>query len=229
MEKTCTRCGRSIPQAEAAYCPFCGAPLAAPAAALPQGAEALLAKAARQQNNKKKLQLLREAREQYPDCLPVEEEWLFQQKLPTNARDALDFSRIKCHLLHLYLTPEAFTPEEAAAMRFELFEDPQLLRCLRLAADEQSWLAKYLLRLSREFIQVFLMGSSEYMPRLMGFRLERDAARALAKPAAQMLRAMAADEALPQPRRALLQTAFEQAFSAECGGSMHWLRQALEA
>lgn len=114
-------------------------------------------------------------------------------------------------------------------MRRELFEDPQLERCLRLAEDEQGWLAGYLLRLCREFIQVFLMGSSEYMPRLLGFRLERDASKALAKPAAQMLRAMAGDEALPRQQRAMLQSAFEQAFAAECGGELRWLRQALEA
>lgn len=229
MKKTCARCGREIAEAEAAFCPFCGAALAREDGLLPPGAEALLAKAARQQSNKKKLQLLAEARQQYPDCLPIEEEWLFQGKLPTTARDALDFSRIKCYLLQLYLTPEDFSAAQAADMRRELFEDPQLEHCLRLAEDEQAWLAGYLLRLCREYIQVFLMGSAEYMPRLLGFRLERDASKALAKPAAQMLRAMAADEALPQPRRALLQTAFEQAFSAECGGSMHWLKQALEA
>lgn len=228
MDKACSRCGRVIAQAEAAFCPFCGASLAVGEAALPPGAEALLAKAARQQSNKKKLRLLEEARHRYPGCLAVEEEWLFQGKLPTTARDALDFSRIKCYLLHLYLTPEDFSAAEAAAMRQELFSDPQLLYCLSLAADEQSWLAGYLFRLSREFIQVFLMGSNVYMPRLMGFRLERDAAKVLAGPAAQMLRAMAADEALPREQRAMLQTAFEQAFSAECGGELRWLRQVQE-
>lgn len=225
MKKTCARCGREIAEAAAAFCPFCGAALAREEDVLPPGAEALLAKAARQQSNKKKLQLLAEARQQYPDCLPIEEEWLFQGKLPTTARDALDLSRIKCYLLQLYLTPEDFSAARAADMRRELFEDPQLERCLRLAEDEQAWLAGYLLRLCREFIQVFLMGSSEYMPRLLGFRLERDASKALAKPAAQMLRAMAGDEALPRQQRAMLQSAFEQAFAAECGGELRWLRQ----
>lgn len=228
MNSSCARCGRLVETAQAAFCPFCGAPLAAAEAALPSGAEKLLLQAARQQNNKKKLRLLTEARQQYPDCLAVEEEWLFQGKLPTNAADALDFSRIKCHLLHFYLTPGDFTGEQTAAMRQELFEDPQLLRCLALAPEGEAWLAKYLLRLSREFIQVFLMGSNVYMPRLMGFRLNREPAEALAKPAAQMLRAMAEDEALSLPRRALLQTAFEQAFAAECGGGLHHLRQAME-
>lgn len=228
MNGSCARCGRTAEVAQATFCPFCGAPLAAAEAALPSGAEKLLLQAARQQNNKKKLRLLTEARQQYPDCLAVEEEWLFCGKLPTTAADALDFSRIKCHLLHLYLTPGDFSAEEAAAMRQELFEDPQLLRCLSLAPDGDAWLVKYLLRLSREFIQVFLMGSSEYMPRLMGFLLNRNPAEALAKPAAGMLRAMAKDENLSLSRRALLQTAFEQAFAAECGGELCWLRQAME-
>lgn len=226
---TCPRCSRSIAEAQAAFCPFCGAALlTAQAQATPPEAAALLLKAARQSSNKKKLALLEKARQLYPDCLSVQEEWLFQGRLPTTAADALDYRRIKCYLLQPYLTPEDFTPGEGAQMRTELFEDPQLLRCTALSGAGDAYTARYLERLCREYIQVFLMGSSEYMPKLLGFRLERDPAKALAKPAAQMLRRMAADEQLPPKRRQLLTAAFRQAFHTECGGNMLWLDKLLE-
>lgn len=224
----CPRCGKAIQQTGVAFCPFCGAPLAAEAACpTPPGAAELLENAARQKTNKKKLALLRQACEQYPGCLAVQEEWLFQGKLPTTPADALDYDRIKCHLLQMYLTPGDYAPEQLAARREELFSDPQLLRCLALAPSGEAYTAHYLERLCREYIQVFLMGSVEYMPRLLGFRLERDPAKALARPAAGMLLAMEGDPGLTAGQRQQLVSAFRRAFHAECGGDMHWLEKAL--
>ena len=229
MDKSsCTRCGKAVMETGAAFCPFCGAPLEKAAAdETPAGAEALLNKAARQRSNKKKLALLRQAREQYPDCLAVEEEWLFQGKLPEKPDPGLGYRCIECYLLHLYLTPEDFTPEEAAAMRQELFADPQLERCRALADSPEAFTARYLERLSREFIDVFHKGSNQYMPRLLGLRLEQDPARMLAKPGAQVLRAIGADDQLTPQQKAALTTAFEAAFEAECGDLRH-LRQAMK-
>lgn len=221
----CPRCRREIVQPQAAFCPFCGSRLTEEGIPLPKGAADLLQKASQQPNNRKKLALLRQAREMYPDSLAVEEEWLFQGKLPEKTALVLDYSGIKCHLLHLYLTPEAFDEARQAAMREELFGDPQLLRCLSLADSPEAFTAHYLERLCREFIQVFLMGSNEYMPRFMGFQVERNAARVLAKPTAQMLRAIRGDDALTPEQRAGLSAAMEAAFAAECGGDMRWLKQ----
>lgn len=222
---TCPRCNRIITQPEAAFCPFCGARLTAQTDAIPPEAAALLEKVSQQQNNRKKLALLQKAREQFPGCLAVEEEWLFQGKLPTKAAHVLDYSGIKCHLLNLYLTPEEFPRERQDAMRQELFHDPQLLRCLSLTDSPEVFTAHYLERLCREFIQIFLFGSNRYMPRLMGFQLERNPAKVLAKPVAEMLRAMAADEGLTPSQRAGLQSAMEAAFAVECG-DLVWLQHA---
>lgn len=224
----CPRCGKTIQENSALFCPFCGAPLAGEAVSpTPPGAAALLEQAARQKTNKKKLALLHQGCEQYPDCLAVQEEWLFQGKLPTAPADMLDYDRIKCRLLQMYLTPEDYTPEQLNARRSELFGDPQLLRCLALAPSAEGFTAHYLERLCREYIQVFLMGSNEYMPRFLGFRTERDPARALARPVARMLRAMEGDEGLSPMQRQQLTAAFRQAFHAECGGDMRWLEKAL--
>lgn len=229
MQSTlCPRCSREITQPEAVFCPFCGAPLAQQTDLVPAGAAALLQKASQQHNNRKKLALLQKAREEFPDCLAVEEEWLFQGKLPQKAAQVLDYSGIKCHLLHFYLTPEDFPLTRQQAMRQELFEDPQLQRCLSLAASPEAFMTHYLERLCRGFIQVFLFGSNQYMPRLMGFQLERNAAKVLSAPVADMLRAIRADEALTPEQQASLCAALETAFAAECGGDMRWLRQAME-
>lgn len=225
----CPHCSREITEGKAAFCPFCGSPLAADSNLTPPGAAALLRKAGEQTSNRKKLALLRKAREEYPDCLAVEEEWLFQGKLPERPPRVLDYSIIKSHLLSLYLTPEAFDQARQAAMRQELFQDPQLLHCLSLTDAPEAFTAHYLERLSREFIQIFLIGSNEYMPRLMGLQLERNAARVLAAPVARMLRAMQADQTLTPDQRSGLCAAFERAYAAECGGEMKWLREEMEA
>lgn len=227
--RLCPQCSREMTESNAAFCPFCGARLTVSAAgATPPGAALLLQKAADQPNNRKKLALLRQAREEYPDCLAVEEEWLFQGNLPEKAPRTLDYSIIKCHLLHLYLTPEDFSAHQQAAMRQELFADPQLAKCLALADSPEAFTAHYLERLSREFIQIFLFGSSQYMPRLMGIPLEHNAAKTLARPAARMLHSIQADEALTQAQRADLCAAFQRAFAAECGGDLRWLEQEME-
>jgi len=228
-KQLCPQCRREMTEAAALFCPFCGARLTpASREETPRGAQELLQKASEATSNRKKLALLRKAREQYPDCLAVEEEWLFQGKLPEKAAAVLDFSGIKSHLLNLYLIPEAFDEARQASMRQELFNDPQLHRCLSLTESPEAFLPHYLDRLCREFIQIFLFGSSQYMPRLLGIPLERNAAKALAKPAATILCAIRSDALLTPAQQGDLAAAFERAYQAECGGDMSWLRQAME-
>ncbi len=225
----CPHCGREIREMGAAFCPFCGGVLSdGQAAETPAGALVLLDQMARQRSNKKKLALLYKAREQYPDCLAVEEEVLFQGKLPEKAGFTLDYGGIKSYLLEIYLHPEHIPAQQQAAMRQELFHDAQLERCLALAPSREGYLAHYLERLSSEYIDIFLMGSNEYMPRLMGFQLERRPEKALAKPVARMLRAMQADENLTGEERSQLAAAFEKAFAAQCGGNLMYLQKALQ-
>ena len=106
----CPRCGKPVEIAGAAFCPHCGAPVsAAPAAHVPEGALALLEKAEHQTDPVKKHKLLLEAQAQYPDCLEVAQELLFLGRLYERSPRKLDFSVIKCHLLHFYLTPDDFS------------------------------------------------------------------------------------------------------------------------
>ena len=116
----------------------------------------------------KKHKLLLEAQEQYPDCLEVAQELLFLGRLYERSPRKLDFSVIKCHLLHFYLTPDDFSAAQQQQMRTELFEHPDLRRCQELAPDADAFTRKYLERLSRDFINVFLRGSNRYMHSFFG-------------------------------------------------------------
>ena len=56
----CPRCGKAPKQADAAFCPYCGAPMDQRSAApVPEGAQRLLDEAAKQPDPKKKYELLK--------------------------------------------------------------------------------------------------------------------------------------------------------------------------
>ena len=206
----CPRCGKPVEIAGAAFCPHCGAPVAvAQAAPVPQGALALLEKAEHQTDPVKKHKLLLEAQEQYPDCLEVAQELLFLGRLYERSPRKLDFSVIKCHLLHFYLTPDDFSAAQQQQMRTE--------------PDADAFTRKYLERLSRDFINVFLRGSNRYMHSFFGLRLDNRIAKVLASPMAQMLSCVHGDTDLDFERRAMLYDALYRAFLLEAGNDAKWL------
>ena len=155
----CPACGRETPVTSAAFCPYCGAPLDQ-SAPMDGAAQAALDKALKESDPVKKHRLLLQAREQHPDCLPIEEELLHLGRLYERSASTLDYSVIKCYLLQLYLAPEELSGDKRDAMRRELFCDPQLLACQRLAPDAEAFTRQYLERLSTEFIRIFLRGSN---------------------------------------------------------------------
>lgn len=220
----CPRCGRAARQADAAFCPYCGAPMEEqPAQPVPEGAQRLLDEAARQPDPKKKHELLLDAQRQYPNCLEVAQELLFLGRLYERSPRKLDFSVIKCYLWHMYLTPEQFTMEQQAAMRAELFEHPDLKRCQALAPNAEAFTRQYLERLAQEFVRLFLRGSSTYMHSFFGIRFDGRASKTLAAPAAAMLRRIRADMDLPPERREMLYNALYRGYLREMGGDSQWL------
>ncbi len=226
----CTNCHKEVLLSGAAFCPHCGAPLAqAQASQTPPGARTLLEQAEKLSDPRKKHEVLSEAMRAYPDCLEVAKALLFLGRLHERDPRKLDFSVIKCHLLHGYLTPEEFTPEERDAMRRELFSHPDLDRCLALAPDADVFMQQYLTQLCGEFIRIFLKGSSRYAPSILGFRIERNTAKQLAFPTANMLAAIHHDTALDPEQSAMLYNALYTAFSREMGGETQWLDEQLAA
>lgn len=225
----CPRCGKPAQLADAAFCPHCGAPMrTAVDVPVPEGARALLEKAADQADPVKKHKLLLEAQAQYPDCLEVAQELLFLGRLHERSHKKLDFSVIKCHLLHLYLTPETFSGDLRRQMRQELFGHPDLKRCQELASDADAFTRQYLERLSREFINVFLRGSNRYMHSFFGFRLDHRVSKLLADPLALMLANVHSDTDLDFDQRTMLYDALYRAFLLETGNDAKWIDALLE-
>ncbi|MEA4999398.1 MAG: zinc ribbon domain-containing protein [Candidatus Limiplasma sp.] len=229
-EILCPTCGKNVAHAEgASFCPYCGGALAK--AAQPPEADAvraLLDQVAAMDNPRKKYDKLAQAMERYPDSLAIAEELLFLGRLHERSARQLDFSVIKSYLLMLYLEPETLVPEQIAAMREAIFSHPDLQRCLRLAADPNAFLDQYLTKLSTQFIELFLRGSSRYMRRFFGMGLESRAPKYLAAPAGFMLAAMQQDDQLTQEQRARLMRAFFRAFNTQLGGDTQWLLQEMQ-
>ena len=224
----CMMCHRELPVADAAFCPYCGAAVQSPKRAVPDGVKQLLSSLEKQKDPAKKHAMLLEAQKEYPDSLEIAEEILFLGRLYERSPKKLDYSVIKSYLLHMYLTPENFSPERRTEMREELFGHPHLKRCLALAEDQNAFLRRYLGRLSTEFITIFLLSSTYYTKSFFGFRLDTRMGRVLAEPACTMLCAIRSDEQLAPEQRVLLYDAFYRAFVTETGGEARWVDELLE-
>lgn len=227
-ENRCPHCGHTLNlDSGVAFCPYCGGALAKAApTAESEAVRAALLKAEAMDDPVKKHALLAQTLAEHPDSLAVAEELLFLGRLYERNPHVLDFSVIKCNLLNLYLEPDQFTPEQAAAARTELFSHPDLERCLALAPDRETFMNHYLTRLSGQFIELFLRGSNHYMRRFFGFGLDSRAPKLLAYPAARMLAAMKRDEGLTPEQRTMLAGALFRAYGTQVGDTQ-WLAQAM--
>ncbi|MCE5344464.1 MAG: zinc ribbon domain-containing protein [Eubacteriales bacterium] len=228
-ERLCPHCGRRITiDNGAAFCPYCGGALTTlPPDSEDDAVKALLTSADAQTDPRKKHDLLLQAQAEHPGSLAIAEELLFLGHLYERNRHTLDFSVIKSYLLNLYLEPETISAEKRDAMRRELFDHPDLERCLALSTDKAAFMVHYLHRLSIQFIQLFLHGSSKYMRRYFGMGLDSRAPKLLAYPAAKMLSAMRDDPALSEEQRSLLMHVFFDSFSEQVGGEIHWLEETM--
>lgn len=214
----CPRCGKEAQDASAAFCAYCGTPMPRAAAPVPSDVRDVLDKVNAASDPKKKYALLTEAEKQHPDSLEIAQELLYLGRLHERGGKNLDFSVIKCYLLHMYLTPKDFTPEKKQAMRQELFHHPQLLRCQQLAPDGEAFTREYLIRLSGEFAGLFLRGSNTYMRTFFGIRMGGRAEKVLAEPAADILSNIHKDKELDGDERAMLYECFYRGYLGEIGG-----------
>jgi len=226
----CPHCGRKLAiDHGAAFCPFCGSALAQ-ARPIPEqdAVRELLDSVEAQADPVKKYDLLIKAQEQFPDSLAIAEELLFLGRLHVRNPKTLDFSVIKCYLLMIYLEPDTIPPAKIEAMRRELFNHPDLDRCLALSEDQTAFLNRYLTRLSSQFIDLFLYGSSKYMRRYFGFGLDSRAPKLLAAPTARMMAAIRHDMELTADQHSLLMHALHAAFSTRMSGDTQWLLKDME-
>ena len=221
----CPRCHREA-VAEAAFCAYCGTPIAQKKE-LPRELQEILRKIEKQEDPVKKHKLIEEAIAQYPDSLELAEEKLYLGRLHERSTRTLDFSVIKCFVWHLYLTPGEFSEEKKNEMRREIVSHPDLLRCLELADDKELYMRRYLERLAREFVDLFLKGSTRYNGSFFGMRLGGRMAKTLADPMARMLRNIHADLELTGEERDMMYDALYRAFMLETGNETRWLDELL--
>ena len=220
VEILCPHCHKSIGAAEdAAFCPFCGERLKT------DGPD--LTAVQNESNPVKKHEMLLAQLQQHPDSLAVAEEILLLGRLYDRGKKGLDFSVIKCYVLNVYLDPEEMKPDQREALRREIFDHPDLSRCLKLADDPDAFLRRYLRRISEEFIRLFLQGSSKHMRMFFGFTNEAKAPKNLAVPAARILKAMQNDATLTDAQKTVLMQAFYTAFQTRLDGETRWLDELL--
>lgn len=160
----------------------------------------------------KKYRALTALSAQYPDSLAVSYALLMHGRLHERSPKKLDFSVIKCYLLHPYEEPKLHATYEKEAFARELFAAPQLERCLKLADNTDAFMTMYLTELCEQYIDLFLMGSSKYGHSIMGLILPGKQEKTLAAPVAKMMRLMAADPLLTCEQSAMLQSAMLRAF-----------------
>ena len=226
---SCSRCGKSFEAVSGAlFCPFCGATFGKEQEAEPEGAREALQKAEKTEDPKEKHRILLEVEKEFPQSLGIAEALLFLGRLYERGGKHVDFSIIKCHLLMMYLTPGQFSSAKKEEMRQELFASPQLEKCMEHSGDPEAFLRRYLLRLSAEFIRLFLRGDSRYMMRVFGFGMESLAAKRLAAPVTEMLQYMEEDAHLSREQREMLMDMLYQAFSQDMGGETRWLDEKMQ-
>ncbi len=229
-------------------CPYCAAQLtpqkngqavvlkASPAAPVhikdvPVGADvtALLRKAQEESDPIKRFALLQKAEEAAPNNLQVQKALLLHGRLHERDKHRIDFSVIKCYLLHVFEEPDTYTFAQREDKIRELISEDRLVKAMDMAPDGQAFLKDYLTALSQEYIHLFLRGSSRHMKPMFGFAPAGKPFRLLAAPAASMLRCMLKEQALSNDLREMLAGAFYKAYGLEFQGETSYLDEALGA
>ena len=230
MSMICRQCGKTIDNEEAAFCPYCGTKLTPEKVPEPRNEEAekWIRKAQAINSYPEKKKILLKGLEVCPGDKDIEWELLFIGEEGPKKKWAIDFSIIKSWVLELYRKPGEFSEEKRNEMRSQLFEAPQLVSCMQKFEDPKQKQQEYLLRLCREYTEIFLEGDSQVMGKLFGFSLERNKEKRLAVPAAQMIERMKADERLSPEQREQLWKAMYQAYAFRAQGNTQYLDEQLK-
>lgn len=170
-----------------------------------------------------RFKLLKRAEALAPDNLGVQRALLMLGRLHERDPKHVDFSVIKCFMLHVFEYPDQHTEEDIREKTREVFDHPQLKKCLALASDADAFLRGYLEEVSLEYVRVFLAASSAYTPSLLGFTLKHSAAKALAAPMSRMLHNMLSSAYLRAGEQTLLAASFYRACHRHLNGETRFL------
>ena len=178
----------------------------------------LLEAAEKAQDPVKRFKLLSDALSLYPDSLALNRALLFHGRLHERDGKTVDYSVIKCYLLHPFEAPGEHTPQERQACFAELFEGEQLQKCMALSPDGESFYQDYLAEICAQYVQIFLKGSSRHMVSMFGIPLGKPE-KNLSHPAAKIIRAIQAEELLTPRQKEDLAAAFRQGYLKVLGST----------
>ena len=230
----CAKCGKTIEGEGMAFCPYCGEKLPGETEKRSTGrkdpeAEKWIAKALGVSSYPERKKILLKGKEAVPDSREIDWELLFIGEEPKKHGKVYDFSVIKSWVLEIYLNPESFTEERRDEMRAELFNAPELRRVLSLFEDPEKKQREYIRRLCREYVEIFLEGNSKVMGSWFGFQIDRNREKKLARPAAEMIRRIRADEKLLPEQREQLWQALYEAYAAKVIGKTEYIDEYLRS
>lgn len=155
---------------------------------MPETVDALLGLAQKSPDPKIKREYLLRAEALSLQSLAVQKELLLLGDLwrrdGRNPRPDL----IKCYLLHAFEHPQAHDEETQRRMARELFDHPQVQKCLALTKDAAAFLREYLEQLSTQYVEIFIQGQREHVPGFLGYALPRRLPRYWAAPMGDVIR-----------------------------------------
>ena len=224
---SCPKCLKSLPMEGLGFCPHCGANLKHNEVAPPEIVTIKISEAKKHADPNKRYKALVVLQQEYPGTLAIERELLYHGRLHEGNKNCVDYSVIKSYLLQPYLTPSDFDATETAKMQEELFNSPQLQKCLALSNNENNFMHEYLLHLSRQFVEIFLLASSYYMRSFLGFTQTSKAPKFLAEPVSAMLNNIHHSETLSQNQKQMLYVALYQGFASAMGSQTSFLDERL--
>ena len=230
MSMICSKCGKTVEGEGMAFCPYCGAKLteaAQPSAPRDEEAEKWIQKALAVTSYPDRRKTLLKGLEACPGNREIRWELLFTGEDAPRKGRTIDYSVIKSWILDIYRNPGDFSAERKERMRSQLFDDPGLKECLSLFDDPGKKQQEYIQRLCREYVSIFLEGSSEVMGRWFGFQLGRNSEKRLAVPVAAMIGQVMKDEKLLPEQREQLRGALYQAYASCAGGKTEYLDERL--
>ena len=233
MIAVCPACGHTAdieePLPSVLSCPGCGAALSAKK----EGLAVHLSPAAREADEEALINLrgekdpvlkytaLTALERENPNSLSVQYALLMHGRLHERNPKKLDYSVIKCYLLHPDEEPDRHPPDERKAFAREIFDHPRLIKCLDLSPDPDAFRTRYLRDLCDAYIGLFLLGSSLYSGSFMGLFRSNHPEKTLAPPAASMMLAIRRDAHLSEDESASLAEAMYQAFESRFRDTSH--------
>lgn len=227
MSTICGKCRKTVETEGVSFCPYCGEKLDG-AREYPEArneeAEKWIEKAMAVASFPERKKILLKGLKACPGAREIEWEMLFiGEGEPKKKGRFIDFSIIQCWALEIYRKPEDFSGEERDRMRGRLFESPRLKKCFCLFEDPERKQKEYLLRLCREYIEIFLEGNSQVMGTLFGFQIGRNREKRLAGATADVMQRIREDEKLLPEQREQLWQAMYQAYGARSNGKTEHL------